>query len=208
MTRPIDIEMYIGLSVEGELDQETKKKWYRCVVDNAPHGVVTTVQVEGDGLRQVSMVARTYKGETLHMIPLTRSLAEAEVDAIREAFEEVHDGDYAIEASITYVYGATEGPSIQVEKEDYEKMCREWAKRRHNEWVNRRLSQGWRYGVNGSVAEKTNPLLRQWDDLPEAAKHVDTQAPKDMLKLLSDYGFSIVTKSDLEAVQQILRSKL
>jgi hypothetical protein len=37
----------------------------------------------------------------------------------------------------------------------------------HNRYVDQKISDGWRYGEDRSIAAKTNPFLLPWDELPE-----------------------------------------
>ena len=65
------------------------------------------------------------------------------------------------------------------------------AKNAHDIWARRRLADGWRYGPERSDAEKTNPCLVPYEELPESEKDYDRDAAMETLKTILALGFRI-----------------
>jgi hypothetical protein len=63
-----------------------------------------------------------------------------------------------------------------------------------------KLDDGWRYGPSVSMKEKTHPLLRKWDELPDDYRTIDTSKPEQLLKLLNDSGYVLIKKTELDQV--------
>jgi hypothetical protein len=207
MEEPIQIARYVSLVVEEEIDTDLLKTWFRTANAKAPYGVVTTLQTSDDeGQPQiVKMVHRhTDKGH-YYMIPVTRDLTEKEVERIVSSFSDaVTDMDFDIEATVIPTNPMEkEKPSITVDQQKYADVASSWAKRQHDEWLKKRTEDGWRYGQVISLANKSHPLLRPWDDLPARYRNVDLEQPQKLLDLLGDHGYVVVSKEDLEAVTRL-----
>jgi len=54
-----------------------------------------------------------------------------------------------------------------------------------------KLNQRWRYGVNISMKHRTHPWLQPYESLPEQARSPHTQAVKDLLDILNQFGYTI-----------------
>ncbi|RYD68677.1 MAG: hypothetical protein EOP83_00225, partial [Verrucomicrobiaceae bacterium] len=91
------------------------------------------------------------------------------------------------------------------DQDRYVSLCTAWAKRQHDQWVKDREANGWRYGTTLSMSEKTNPLLRPWDQLPEKYRKPDLDEPQALLDLLNDQGYAVVTKGELQAMLNLMR---
>jgi hypothetical protein len=208
---PTEITRFVALVVPEPLDQEVAKDWYHCVVDKAPYGIVSVMQTTTDkgGLKSVSMVHRETDKKHYYMIPITRDLLEREAENIVDAFSEDHpDVDFDIEATIMPTrFGDKKEPKIDVDKEEYLTLCAEFSKTQHEKWVRDHADDGWRYGVAVDPKEKTHPLMRSWDQLPDRHKKIDTDVPQKLLDLLSRHGYAVVQQSDLDAVMRLLRQK-
>jgi hypothetical protein len=207
--RPAEITRYIALVVSEELDQEVVKCWFRCVKSRAPHGVLSTVDVtDNRGVTTAAMVKRETDTGIYYAIPLARDLVEAEANRIIAAFTvEQADLDFDIEATVvrTGEHGA-KPPKVNVDQERYLELCTSLSKKQHEDWVKERSAEGWRYGTEVSIAAKTHPLLRPWDQLPDRFRKIDMDQPQRMLDLLGQYGYAVVSKEDLEAVFRLVRA--
>jgi hypothetical protein len=154
------------------------------------------------------MVARRTEDGTSYVVPVTRALAEREVERVVNAFTEAYDGDFDIEATTVpqgQLTSKDAGPSLDIDEEHYKELCAAWAKRKHNEWVKSRTESGWRFGQRVSLKDKTHPLLRPWDDLPATARQTDMDEPQELLDLIDAHGYVVVTKSDLETLMGLVR---
>lgn len=206
---PIQIARYVSLVVEEPLDTDNLKGWYRCATGKAPYGVVTTLpSIDDKGQPQnVKMVHRETDKGHYYMIPVTRDLTEKEVERIVSAYGDlVSEMDFDIEATVIDARPfAKQEPSVTVDQQKYANVASSWAKKQHEEWLKKRTEDGWRYGQVISLANKTHPLLRPWDELPERYRHVDLDQPQKLLDLLGEHGYVVVSKEDLEAVMRLFR---
>jgi hypothetical protein len=72
------------------------------------------------------------------------------------------------------------------------------AKSRHEQWMRDKLEGGWRYGVKFNTNEKTHPLLRPWEQLPDKFRQPDLDSPQALLDLMQAKGFAIIAKDELD----------
>ncbi len=198
--RPPEITRYIALIVKEDPDIELAKSWYQCVKSRAPHGVIDTVEASDDqGSKQAAMVKRKEDDTYFLMIPLTRDLLEDEASRIIATFTADHpDTDFDIEATVvkTGENGAPP-PSINIDQERYIELCTSLSKKQHEDWVRSRTAEGWRYGPQLNMIEKTHPLLRTWDQLPDRYQTIDLEQPQRLIDLLTQHGYAVVSKDDL-----------
>ncbi len=209
---PSEITRFIALVVTKPLDPEVAKDWYHCVRNNAPYGVVTVTQTTTakGGLTSAWMTHRETDKKHYYIIPVTRDLMEREAENVVDAFAEEHpEIDFDIEATImaTRINDRKNEPKIEVEKEDYLTLCAEFSKSQHEDWVRDHAKDGWRYGSEVNPKEKTHPLMRSWDQLPDRYKKIDTEVPQKLLDMLTRHGYAVVQQTDLDAVLRLLRQK-
>jgi spore coat polysaccharide biosynthesis predicted glycosyltransferase SpsG len=76
---------------------------------------------------------------------------------ISYAWESVYDENFEILVSDHY----------SLEEEELYKLKEKISRYIHNKWVDEKISEGWRYGINNNSNQKTSPYLRNWDSLPE-----------------------------------------
>lgn len=206
---PIRLDRYISLVVEHALDLDMVKTWYGVATEKAPYGVITVIpMVDNDGEPQsVRLVHRKMKQGHFYMIPITRDLTEGEVERIVDAMtEEARDIDFDIEATVIPTQlSKPDRPSISVDQQKYADVAMAWAKKQHEDWLKSRTDAGWRYGQVVSLAKKTHPLIRPWDELPARYKSVDLDGPQKLLDLLGQHGYVVVSKDDLDAVMRLMR---
>jgi len=207
MDRPVSIPRYIKLSVAAPLDKGTARSWLACVRANAPSGTVATVQIvdPGGASRAVAMVHRESEDRHAYLIPLTRDLSDEETRVIVEAFATEHpDLDFDVETNET-VLVPRDRQAIQLDADRHLALCMALAKQRHEDWVRERTDAGWRYGPTFSLRDRTHPLLRPWDQIPDRYRAPDLTWPQKLVDLLNDQGYAILSKEDLERLIGALR---
>jgi hypothetical protein len=200
----------IALSSEEPLDGAIARSWYQAVKALAPSGTILTLPGIEDGTpRRVAMVHREGDGLHRYVIPLSRDFTDSEVAAIFDEFSSIHpDLDFDLEASTLSVVDAatcTDGTPIDVDRERYLELCTAWAKRQHDAWVKDRSDSGWRVGTTMSLKDKTHPLLKPWDQLPQNMKVVDDQQPQMLLDLLNQQGYAVISKEELTSLLSLMR---
>ncbi len=105
------------------------------------------------------------------------------------------------------VIGPGERPAaISLDRDRYLELCAALAKRRHAQWLDDRERAGWRYGPTLSLRDRTHPLMRPWEALPDRHRRPDLDAPQTVVDLLRDQGYTVVAKEDLDRLLAALRA--
>lgn len=206
---PISISRYIALKTADSLDKEIMQSWFKMANKLLPNGVLTTIQTTDDkgSLRGVSMVHREVAGRHECLIPLSRDLSDSEVQPLVDLFSEKYpELDFDIEVSSSQVSSWKPEP-VKIDDGKYLELCTAWAKKQHDVWLKDRLDNGWRYGTDMSVKNKTHPLARQWHELPDQFKKIDVDQPKALLDLLMDQGYAVIERSELDNLLRLLKGK-
>jgi DNA-directed RNA polymerase specialized sigma54-like protein len=115
--------------------------------------------------------------------------------------------NFDVEVSSSEANSLLDRPEIEIPDDAYTNLCLAWAKKKHDNWVKDRTEQGWRYGVTMSQKDMTHPLLRPWHDLPAAHRTVDTEQPQQLIDLLTDHGYVMISKEELEALKTAARQR-
>ena len=210
MSAETQIPCFVSLNVEREFTREAVCEWMALLDEHLPPGVRTTVRVDGrdGGSAYVPMLCKASKSMYRYMVPLTRHLIEDEARPIAEAASAAFPFDFDIVVSKCEIEAGLAKDNIKIEDERYKAICQAFAKRQHEQWVKDRLSTGWRYSTTLSVADKTSPMLRSWDDLPESLRQVDYKQPQAMVDLLNDQGYAVISKDELAAIYKLVRNTI
>jgi hypothetical protein len=207
-SKPLDVDRYITLNVKKELDKNIVKKWFKCVGTYSPSGIIRTINIVDNKGKptSVSLVHRIkIEGEHCYLIPLTRDLSSHEVEKIVKEFaEDEPDLDFDIETNEIKLL-AKDCAAISLDTAKHIALCNALAKTKHEDWVRERTNAGWRYGVTFDVDEKTHPLIRPWDQLPDRYKEPDMDWPQKLVSLLNDQGYAVIQKDELERLLNMLR---
>ena len=188
------IDHYLTLSTDEELERPVIRAWFHAVRDNCPKGVLATTFVDG---KAVQLVRRKSENEIRYSIPLSRDLTEKEVKSIVDSFAHHTDIDFKISAS-TSVDQHEFKTDVEVNHDPMLNLCTSWAKKKHENWRKDKEISGWRYGTTVSKKNKTHPLLRAWDEIPETYRKVDTKPAQELLDLLKDEGYVLIHRDDLD----------
>ena len=198
--KPIKIPRFIQLIVKEPLDKKQASAWMASAKATAPSGVLATVQTtdEQGALNGVSMVHKEGKKKHGYLIPLTRDLLPDEVQKIVDDFaQRESELNFDIETNETRIE-ASERDSISVSDERHLVICNAMAKARHEKWLREKLAAGWRYGIGFDAEEKTHPLLRPYDQLPDQFRQPDLESPQSILDLMSAQGYAIIPRDELD----------
>ena len=207
MSEETNIPYYIALITDRELKPEFVKVWYSVALRVIPQGVASSVQrVRPEhGLVNVPLVVKETKSSFRYYIPLTRNLLEFEAEPIvRLLSKELPALDFDLMVSKADIEDVPENEKIELEHEKYNALCRAFAKRQHELWVADRIKAGWRYSTTMSMADRTSPLLKAWDELPESLRTIDYKHPQALVDLLQEQGYAVVRKEELAAIYSLL----
>jgi hypothetical protein len=208
MNMATNIDRYIELETSSELDPAVVKVWYQTVRSLAPKDVISSItKIDDDGNRKsVKLVCIEADGKFLYRSPLLRDLLEKEAKVIVDAFSaEVPDLDFSITmSSQVSIAKNSSDKAIHLKNDKLLSLCRAWAKEQHQMWMKDRQENGWRYGPTLNVVSKTHPMLRPWDELPAKHQKLSLDQPQQMVDLLADHGYAVVSKDDLDALKRTL----
>lgn len=200
MIEPLQVPCFIKLVTKKDLSHARVVAWYRCVEQNAPSGTVTMVHTsDNDGNpATVRLIHRTTDEGHGYLVPLTRDLRASEIDKIVHAFAEVEPKlDWDIETNETRLV-AQESGEIPLDAARHAAVCTAIAKQRHEDWVRERSDAGWRYGTKFDPDNKTDPLIRPWDQLPDRFRQPDMRAAQPILDLLNAHGYVVIPQEELD----------
>ncbi len=61
----------------------------------------------------------------------------------------------------------------------------------HDIWAERRMAEGWRYGLRRDDEKKEHPCLVPYSELPESEKEYDRSAAAETIKAIIAEGYCI-----------------
>jgi hypothetical protein len=61
----------------------------------------------------------------------------------------------------------------------------------HDVWAERRIAEGWIYGLSRNDGKKEHPCLIPYTELPESEKEYDRAAAAETIKAIIVLGYSI-----------------
>jgi len=103
----------------------------------------------------------TEDSKHLYDFRIERSLTEAEGEAILHVVEKWTSNDFLLEITTIEDYFLPEN--------EYEI---DMTSMRHNRWINEKVTEGWRYGLEFSEDQKTDPRLRPYHELTDKLKNL------------------------------------
>ncbi|MDR2468874.1 MAG: Ryanodine receptor Ryr [Tannerella sp.] len=68
------------------------------------------------------------------------------------------------------------------------------AKHVHEVWAQRRLAEGWRYGLERNDTRKEHPSLVSYEELSENEKEYDRHTAMATIRFLLSHGFEIIRR--------------
>ena len=202
MTSPTQNPMYIRLTTTAPLQKSEVKMWFNTVKSLLPSGVLGSLQVRNpdNELTNVQLIHKTEKGKHLYEIPLNRDMVPREVEPIVTAWDAYYpEGDFDIETSAAEIEASRQklADAIVVKENEYNQLCDTLAKHQHTAWYKSRADKGWRYGISINRKDKTHPMMRPWEELPEEYRTVDYELPKMLMNFFEEQGYVVVKKTDL-----------
>ena len=155
---------YISLTVTEPLSKPDLKRWFEVAQRVAPNGTIVGEPIMVDGRNDTSMFyLETRPNRSTYVIPLTRDLTEDEAGKIAIAWDRTWDtADFEIDFSQHEQSVLRKQKQIQ---RVLDEVAREAAKRQHNEWVNQKVKEGWRYNLKYNQRQRCHPMIKPWDQL-------------------------------------------
>jgi hypothetical protein len=160
-------DFYILQRTPTALNSEQAKKWFYTIEMLGPEGIMA-----GDDDTTTNLMLGMQDEQYVYILPLVRHLTGDEAERIVEGYMRVTEHDFEIETSNVYRADADFGHpfeyDINIEEDARLTLYNSMARQHHNRWIQERQQNGWRFGLNLDLTEKTHPAMRPWDDLPES----------------------------------------
>jgi hypothetical protein len=177
---------HIQLRTPEQISYEDALKWYHTVKEFGPENVVYSYDHNG---KDIAMEYGTYDDEEMphgYVVPLTRDITSDEAMFIIAAWEYLFPGDFNIELSNQFDVMGDEGGDVEwdIAEDLKEQVINDLNKWNHNRWVDRKISEGWRWSNYYSTSNKTHPALRNWDTLPESHRRTREISNREIFEWL------------------------
>jgi hypothetical protein len=209
MNKQANMPIFVKLVSSEHMGVSDARKWYKVVLATAPEGVLTHIDsLDLHGAPSQTRMVRRSKGESTELIiPLMRDLLPTELEAISDAWRRVSPiGSFTITTNPTQSQKLNQAVSgLELPNDEYQMLCLQLAKVRHEGWIREKSSDGWGYGPVLSLKNKTHPLMRPWDDLPAQYRDIDSKSPEQFLSFLNNQGYAVVKQTELGALLKVLR---
>lgn len=200
--RPAQADFYLRFQTNEALRKDTVRKLYATIKEKCPDGILhiyETTDNEGNP-KQAFLVHRVNEeGKHVYEVPLVRNLTADEIYEVAVRLNTTFtEGDYLFETStMDEDCCPYEDELIDIEPEIYEELAKRLTERSHNLWVDERVAQGWHLGETRNDKNKTHPLIKPWNLLSEEQKAIDFDLPKNMLDLLEEFGYTVISTDEL-----------
>ncbi len=195
----IDNPFFIRLESKKAINDDLIKEWIKDLKETLSISVfafVTKVLNDGSEKRGYVSHRTTNQGSHVYEIPLVRDLSQMEKDLVAKSTE------WIIKATKSYLTfngkGLTSLDPLSEYSSHYKQLCVDIAKMMHQKWYSEKSEEGWKYGLTFSMKEKTHPMMRPWEDLPETYRKVDYEIPKELINIFGKNGFVMINKFDLD----------
>ena len=196
LDEPTNLQMSVTLTTPKDISKNDIKKWFNIIKEFGPDGIISSVEkTNPDGEPEnISLIHQIKKDGHCYLIPLTRHILEREMDSIIEEWDEWYDGDWEIELSTEEVE-INQVPKyhpVYLERSDYDDMCEQVAKEIHQMWYKEMSDSGWRYGLKKNDKEKTHPLVKPWESIPQSSRKIDKKLPQKIISMMNRQGYRFV----------------
>ena len=176
-------DFYILQRTAKVLNADEIRRWYLTVDMLAPDNIIM-----GDDESNSFMFAMQAE-EYIYMVPLVRHLTEVEAEKIVEGYMRVSEHDFDIETSNVYRANADLAHPFETDYQisvDAKNVLKDaYARQSHNQWIQTKMREGYRYGLKLNIKEKTHPAMRPWDDLPKEYRRLPESSDKELLDFYS-----------------------
>jgi hypothetical protein len=193
----------VTFKVAKELDITDLKAWFAMISEALPSGVRTyaTAMSPDRGPMPVPLFTRKTEEGILYIVPLIRHLVDDETEVLVYKTARLFPNlDFDIIATISDVLDGPEAEAIKLDDDKYKAFCLAYAKKQHEAWLKDRLAAGWRLGQTMDMTQRTSPMIRSWEELPDELKTIDYDHPQMVVDLLGDHGYAVVKKDELSSL--------
>ena len=152
-----NFKYHIRLKMANELE----KSDVRGIIVVLKKTIVNIFQPLEDGTAVIYHLGDEALYEHIYDFRLNRGVSETEAEVILGLITDWTDEDFIMEITTTEDYLLPEGET----EVDLTAM-------KHNRWIDEKLSEGWRYGLEFSEESKTDPRLQPYHQLTNKLKNI------------------------------------
>lgn len=184
---------YVQIVVPEAWTSEQFRSWYDCVEHNVPTGMIVSTNIQGKDkiLNSKFFHKPTPNGKHAYVVPLARDLDPSEIHQLVKHWVKCYpEGDFTLDYSQSSGKALPETPFSS----KLSQVIDAWAKAQHQMWMEKKLEQGWRYGLDLNLKQRTHPWLVPYESLPPHAQERDLHAVEQLMSLLDKFGYAIIQK--------------
>lgn len=199
MRNVTEFQHHLRLISEEEINEPWPTMFIKTIERAGPDDIVHSVQVYDEVGETHAVSIRHFFDEenenNVYEVPLTRNLTEKEAEKIVLVWQQLFEDDFIIETSTPYTGKEPKDNDIMT-VDNFKDFAEAVAKKTHSKWLHDRSNGGWRFGIEFNSVEKTHPMMRPWQELPEEYKNIDTSMPGFLTDLLDGYGIGMHLKKE------------
>tara|TARA_B100000809_G_scaffold236379_1_gene255374 strand:- start:357 stop:827 length:471 start_codon:yes stop_codon:yes gene_type:complete len=144
-----------------KMTQELPKTDVSGIINVLKNAIANIFQPLEDGTAVIYHMGDEAMNSHIYDFRLNRSVTEAEAEVILELLTEWTDDDFIMEITTSENYDIPDGDT----EIDLSSM-------KHNRWIDDKLNKGWRYGLEFSKENKTDPRLQPYHQLTDKLKNI------------------------------------
>jgi hypothetical protein len=144
-----------------KMTEELAKTDISGIINVLKKAIANIFQPLEDGTAVIYHMGDDAMYQHIYDFRLNRSVTEAEAEVILELLTEWTDDDFIMEITTSENYDIP-GDDTEI---DLSAM-------KHNRWIDEKLSEGWRYGLEFSEESKTDPRLQPYHQLTNKLKNI------------------------------------
>ena len=167
----------VRLMIDRELNETQREMWFLFVekfvgqeADRLEHS-----HSEGDDGRW------TYTSRGFHRI------ASDDVSEAILLWCEICPHDFDVDASADHSDACCEDCELEMGEDVLDAIVDEASAFRHNRWIDAQMAAGWRFGMEFSRGEKTDPRMRDWHHLSEMHRERLEMDPAEAMEFLAHH---------------------
>jgi hypothetical protein len=157
--------------MKNKMSKDKFKHYFRIKLDNplSKHDIRGLISVIEKTIPNVfnplkegtAVVYRTKNEAHFYDFKLDKNVTEAEAEIVFGLISEWTKGDFEFEITTTEKYNLPEG-----------ELEADLTAMKHNQWIQKQVDDGWRYGLVFNENLKTDPRLRPYHELTEKLKNI------------------------------------
>ena len=148
-----------------KMSKELEKTDISGVIKVLKKAIVNIFQPLEDGTAVIYHMGDDAINPHIYDFRLNRGVTEAEAEVILELITEWTNNDFIMEITTSENYDIP-GDDTEIDLSSL----------KHNRWIDEKLNNGWRYGLEFNKEEKTDPRLQPYHQLTNKLKNTDETA--------------------------------